>query len=137
MKHLSAIFSLCFFLFLGVQVQAQHNHGSHGKDHKAMDAKKESVGGVTDIFMVYGNCGMCENRIESALADVKGVNSADWDVDTKVLTVKYDDGVITLDEIKKKVTAVGHDTDKFRATDEAYSSLPGCCQFDRPAEQKQ
>jgi periplasmic mercuric ion binding protein len=132
MKYLSQILSLGFFLFLAIQVQAQHDHGSHG--HKAEPAKTETMpaGGVTDIFMVYGNCGMCERRIEGALSKVKGVHSADWDVDTKVLTVKYDDTAISLDDIKKKVAEAGHDTDKFRAKDEVYGNLPGCCQYERP-----
>ncbi len=132
MKYLSAIISLCFFLFLSVQVQAQHDHGNYGHSPKTNKIKKEPVNAFTDIFIIYGNCGMCENRIEGALANVKGVHSADWDVDTKVMTVKYDDTVIALDDIKKKVAIVGHDTDKFRAKDDTYSSLPGCCQYDRP-----
>ncbi|HFA49212.1 MAG TPA: copper chaperone [Bacteroidetes bacterium] len=82
--------------------------------------------------MVYGNCGMCENRIETALAIVEGIHSTDWDVDNKVMTVKYDSDAISLDDIKKKVAAAGHDTDKFRAKDEVYNALPGCCQYDRP-----
>ena len=132
MKHLSAIFSISFFLFLGIEVHAQHDHGSHSHAPKVQETKKEVVSETTDIFMVYGNCGMCENRIESALINVEGIQSADWDVDNKVMTVKYDSDAISLDDIKKKVAAAGHDTDKFRAKDEAYNSLPGCCQYDRP-----
>ena len=132
MKHLSVIFSMCFFLFLGVQVQAQHDHGNHSHAPKAEKPKKKVVSETTDIFMVYGNCGMCENRIETALAIVEGIHSTDWDVDNKVMTVKYDSDAISLDDIKKKVAAAGHDTDKFRAKDEVYNALPGCCQYDRP-----
>ncbi|MCB0517345.1 MAG: cation transporter [Lewinellaceae bacterium] len=136
MKYLSQILSLGFFLFLAIQVQAQHDHGSHNQKAATTKAEATPAGGVTDIFMVSGNCGMCERRIEGALTNVKGVQSADWDVDTKVLTVKYDDTVISLDDIKKKVAEAGHDTDKFRAKDEVYSNLPGCCQYDRPAAEK-
>lgn len=132
MKYLSQILSLGFFLFLAIQVQAQHDHGSHNQKTEPIKAEAMPVGGVTDIFMVYGNCGMCERRIEGALSNVKGVYSGDWDVDTKVMTVKYDDGIISLDDIKKKVAEVGHDTDKFRARDEVYDNLPGCCQYERP-----
>jgi copper chaperone CopZ len=133
MKYLSMIFSLVFILFTDFQVQAQHDHGSHGqKPAMKKDAMMQS-GGMTDIFVVYGNSGMSKKRIEGALAGVKGVHSADWDLDTKVMTVKYDDEAISLDEIKKKIVATGHDTDKFRTTVEAYESLPGCCKYDRPA----
>lgn len=82
--------------------------------------------------MVYGNCGMCERRIERTLTGVEGISAADWNVDTKMLTVAYADGVITLDAIKEKLAAVGHDTDKFRASQEVYDKLPGCCQYERP-----
>lgn len=132
MKYLSQILSLGFFLFLGIQAQAQHDHGSHGHKAEPTMAEATSAGGVTDIFMVYGNCGMCERRIEGALAQVKGVQFANWDVDTKVMTVKYDDTAISLDDIKKKVAEAGHDTDKFRALTEVYDKLPGCCQYERP-----
>ena len=45
---------------------------------------------------------MCEKRIERALTNVEGVHSADWGVDTKVMTIKYDDEAISLDEIKRR-----------------------------------
>ena len=131
MKFLNVIFSLCFLLFLSVHIQAQHNHDH---DTKTKDIKEKGVIGKTDIFMVYGNCGMCESRIEGALSNIKGIHSADWDVDNKVMTVKYDEAVITLDDMKKKVAAVGHDTDKYKAKSEIYVSLPGCCQYNRPKD---
>jgi|GEM_PF-199881 copper chaperone CopZ len=136
MKYSISIISVGFFLLLAFQTQAQHDHGNHSHQAPAKNTEVQPAGGVKDIFMVYGNCGMCERRIEGALANVKGVHSADWDMDTKVLTVQYDDAVISLDDIKKKVAEAGHDTDKFRAKDEVYSNLPGCCQYDRPAAEK-
>ena len=33
----------------------------------------------TEKFKVYGNCGMCEKRIEKAASSVDGVSKADWD----------------------------------------------------------
>ena len=132
MKQLNLIFSLAFLLLVSFQAQAQHDHSSHDHGTKDKKAKTEVVAGVTDIIMVYGNCGMCENRIEGSLANTKGVQSADWDVETKVLTVKYDNEIISKDDIKKTVAKAGHDTDKFRADDEVYNKLPGCCQYERP-----
>jgi periplasmic mercuric ion binding protein len=132
MKYSISIISLGFFLLLAFQTQAQHDHGNHNHQTPAKNKDVQPAGGVKDIFMVYGNCGMCERRIEGALSKVKGVYSADWDVDTKVVTVQYDDATISLDDIKKKVAEAGHDTDKFRAKDEVYGNLPGCCQYERP-----
>lgn len=84
----------------------------------------------TDTIKVYGECGMCKNRIQKALK-VEGITTAVWDTETKLLTVTYDPEQITNDEIQKKVVAVGHDTEKYSATVEAYIRLPGCCKYDR------
>ena len=42
----------------------------------------------TETILVSGNCGMCKSTIEKA-AKTAGVKEASWDVDAKVLTVKY------------------------------------------------
>ena len=94
---------------------------------------KAPKGAVTASFKAYGNCGMCERRIESALTQMPGVVSANWNSETAVLAVKYLGKSVTLQDIKKKVAAVGHDTDEFRAPDEVYDKLHGCCKYERPA----
>lgn len=77
---------------------------------------------------VYGNCGMCKNRIETAL-DTKGIKQALWDAKTKELQVVYVPSKITEKEIHEIVAAVGHDTDKVKANDEVYAELPFCCLY--------
>jgi copper chaperone CopZ len=84
----------------------------------------------TDTIKVYGNCGMCKNRIEKTLK-VEGVTSAIWSPETKLLIVSYDTSKISNDVIQKKIAAVGHDTEKYAADDEVYSKLPGCCLYKR------
>jgi copper chaperone CopZ len=81
-------------------------------------------------FKVYGNCGMCERRIEKALT-VNGVESADWNKDTKIAKVVFSKDKITLKQLHKNVAAVGHDTEEVKASDEVYSKLPNCCKFER------
>ena len=85
-----------------------------------------------ETFKVYGACGMCKRRIEGALKEVEGLHKAEWDIETKMLTVSFDSKLITLDDIHKKVALVGHDTDKFRAEDDVYAKLHGCCKYERP-----
>jgi mercuric ion binding protein len=46
--------------------------------------------------------------------------------------VTYDSSKTTTLKIEEAVSKVGHDTDHTKATDKAYNSLPGCCQYDRP-----
>jgi copper chaperone CopZ len=91
-------------------------------------AKKATT--KTESIKVKGNCGECEARIEKA-AKIKGVSKADWNKDTKILTLVYDPSVVKSEDVQKKIAAVGHDTEKFKADDKAYNSLPGCCQYDR------
>ena len=83
-------------------------------------------------FKVYGECSMCKHRIENALK-VDGIKSASWNVDTKILTVQY---VLTADitgenKIHELIASVGHDTDKYKASNEVYNNLPGCCHYER------
>lgn len=82
---------------------------------------------VADL-KVYGNCGMCKERIETAL-DHKGIKQATWDPKTKNLNVVYVPAKITEQEICDLVSAVGHDTDKSKANDEVYAKLPFCCLY--------
>ena len=84
----------------------------------------------TATVKVWGNCGTCKSRIEKALK-IDGVNKADWNVETKMLTVSYDSNTINLDQMQQAVAGVGHDTEKFRAADSVYAKLPGCCSYDR------
>ncbi|MFN3839715.1 MAG: heavy-metal-associated domain-containing protein [Cyclobacteriaceae bacterium] len=83
---------------------------------------------ITATIKVYGNCGMCKERIETAL-DHKGIKKATWDVATKNLTVVYSPSKITEQRICELVAAVGHDTDKVKAKDEVYAELPFCCLY--------
>ena len=90
---------------------------------------------AAEKFKVYGNCGMCKSRIEKAMNSVEGVNAAEWDVDTKIAVVAYDEAITSLDAIMLAISKAGHDTDYYRADDEVYNDLPGCCQFERPEKE--
>ena len=82
----------------------------------------------TESLKVSGNCGMCKERIETA-AKVEGVTKADWDKSTKMLSLVYNPAVVKSDDIQKKIAAVGHDTEKYKADAKTYNSLPGCCKY--------
>ena len=92
---------------------------------------KPDAGNITEKFKVYGNCGMCKERIEKALV-VKGVKYAFWDNKTEMATVKFNPAVISLNQLHKNVAAVGHDTDLIKADDKVYENLHSCCQYQRP-----
>jgi periplasmic mercuric ion binding protein len=79
-------------------------------------------------FKVSGNCGQCKKRIEKAVK-MGEVTSAKWSSSTKMLTIAYDPGKITLDSLQQRVAAAGHDTERFKAPDSTYASLPACCLY--------
>lgn len=81
---------------------------------------------------VYGTCGMCKDRIEATAKNVLGINTATWDEDTQKLTITFDENLFEEKALHEELTAVGHDTDKIRATDEIYENLHSCCKYDRP-----
>ncbi|WP_132050883.1 TonB-dependent receptor domain-containing protein [Pseudocnuella soli] len=79
-------------------------------------------------FKVSGACGMCKQRIEKSLK-IKGVSKAKWDVPTNMLSVTYNPAEISLDGIHKHIAGIGHDTEKEKATQKVYESLPDCCRY--------
>jgi mercuric ion binding protein len=85
----------------------------------------------TEKFKVYGSCGMCESRIEKAVLDLDGVTTADWDKETKMVEISFDEVKVKLDDIHKAIAKVGHDTEKEKANDEVYNALAGCCKYER------
>ncbi len=79
-------------------------------------------------FKVYGECIQCKQRIEKALK-VKGIESANWNVQTEMLAVIYDPSIINLEKIKSKVLTAGHDLEFQKADDKIYNALPECCHY--------
>lgn len=95
------------------------------------------AGEKTEKFKVKGNCGMCEARIEKAVNSVEGVSKADWNKETKMLEVAFDDAKTSTDKIEKAIAKVGHDTPHHKAKDEVYNKLHGCCKYDRNESKKE
>lgn len=85
--------------------------------------KKETV-------KVWGNCGMCKKTIEAA-AKSSGAVEADWNTETKILSVVYNSDKSSLAKIEQAVAAAGYDTKNFKAPEASYNDLPDCCQYDR------
>ena len=90
--------------------------------------------GKTEKFKVYGNCGMCENRIENAALSVDGVTAADWNKETKMMEVSFDDSNTDIHQVHMAIAAAGHDTDMHKANDEAYNNLLKCCKYERVSQ---
>ena len=66
---------------------------------------------ITESFKVNADCNTpaCKKHLEKSLSD-KGMKTAEWDADTRTLTVTYDPKKIDMAEIRKKVDAVVSET---------------------------
>lgn len=95
------------------------------------------AGEKTEKFKVFGNCGMCEKRIEKAANSVDGVSAADWNKESKMIEVKFDDSKTDVHKIHMAIAKVGHDTEMHKAGDEVYQELPSCCKYDRSGKKKE
>ena len=84
----------------------------------------------TTEIKVYGSCGMCKARIENN-AMVEGVETAKWSQKTQTLTLTYNADNTSLDKVHDKIAGSGHDTEKVKADDDVYKSLPACCHYER------
>jgi len=123
MKTVKFIIATVFAITMGLSSFAQMDMNKH--DHSKMASESKTVS-----IKVWGNCGMCKSRIENT-AKVDGVSKALWDAKTQILTLTYDPSKVKTDDIQKKIAAIGHDTEMFKADDKAYDALPGCCKYDR------
>jgi len=123
MKTFRCIFTVMLAVAFSTTTFAQmHDHS------KMVAAQTVSADSKTATFKVSGNCETCKARIEKA-ARVDGVSKADWNVKTKMLTLVYKPSKVQVDNIQKRIAAVGHDTPKYKASDKVYNALPGCCKY--------
>jgi periplasmic mercuric ion binding protein len=117
MKTTKLVFAVILLCAFGLNTSAQTTV-------KPSDQKK------TETFKVWGKCDMCKTRIEKTVK-AEGVATADWNTKTEMLTVVFDPAKTNVDALEKKLAAVGHDTEKYKASDEVYAKLPGCCHYER------
>ena len=99
-----------------------------GLSAQAQDKKNKNA---KYTFEVNGNCDLCKKRIEKAAYSVSGVKMAVWNIETRQLNVMLNEEKTSINEVKKAIAKVGHDTDDVKATDADYSNLHHCCLYER------
>jgi copper chaperone CopZ len=104
------------------------DHSKMDMSKTKTDAKMDMTATKTETLKVSGNCDLCKARIEKA-AKLDGVSKAEWDAKSKILSVTYDPAKTNIDQVSRKVAAAGHDNEKVKADEKAYSALPGCCKY--------
>ena len=87
----------------------------------------------TETVKIYGSCGMCKTKIETA-GNLKKIAKVEWNQDTNMAVLTYDPSMTSQDEILKRIALIGYDSDKFLAPDATYDALHGCCQYERVAK---
>jgi len=81
-------------------------------------------------FFVRGNCEMCKERIDKTVLGIKGVEKANWDVESKTIKVSYDSTVVSSLDIEKAIAGTGHATKNIPMDSTAHDKLPECCKVD-------
>lgn len=114
MKVNNSIFGaiLLMIFFVGINSNAQSN------ELKTAEIKTSAV------------CEMCKERIEEKVLKLDGVSKANLDVETKLLTVEYDESKISLKEIRIAISKTGYDADDVKRDPKVYKKLPKCCRID-------
>jgi outer membrane receptor for ferrienterochelin and colicins len=82
----------------------------------------------TVLIKVFGNCELCKERIEQA-AKGKGVKTAVWNIDSKMLMLIYNSSLTSRDKVLQRIADAGHDSELKKAKDVVYNGLPGCCLY--------
>ncbi|MVN78061.1 MerP protein [Hymenobacter sp. HMF4947] len=115
--------SFFFFALLGTSFAAQAQTTPAPTSLAATKAK----GTELVQFKTSAVCDMCKARIEKSLAYEKGVQAANLDVPSKVLTVTYRPDKTTPTALRTAVLKTGYDADDLTADAKAYDRLPDCC----------
>lgn len=72
-------------------------------------------------------CEMCKETIEQDLTFEKGVKSVDLDLDTKIVTVVFNDRKTNPETIRLRISKIGYHADDVKRDSTSYKKLPFCC----------
>lgn len=87
---------------------------------------------ITKTITVKGECDKCKDKIETAL-DIPGISFAEWNKETRILTVRYNDNKVSENDIHTTISNLGYATGKMAANKESQQKLADCC---KPKEVK-
>lgn len=96
---------------------------------KATQTTTANVNAEGEAIKVSGACNMCKKRIETAVYGLTGIKTATWSAASQSLVVSYDAKKTSNEAIQKRIAAIGHDTEMFKAEEKAYNGLPQCCHY--------
>lgn len=76
---------------------------NHDKNNKTMK--------TVELKVINVVCGKCSSKLEKMLMSTEGVESATIDISSKILTMEYYPGIVTLDEVKSRFVEMGYDVE--------------------------
>lgn len=126
MKQLLVVCMLILAVTFSAQAQQDKSPKSKGKEAAA----KKKGPWETVTIKTSAKCEMCKTALEKSMGFAKGVKSSSLDVNSKVLTVRYNSKKTSPEAIRKAVSETGYDADQVQADKAAYDRLPDCCKKD-------
>ncbi|MBV6643927.1 MAG: cation transporter [Cyclobacteriaceae bacterium] len=90
----------------------------------AMAQKKEAQQVAIQTSAI---CEMCKEKIEYELTFAKGIKFVELDLDSKIVTVEFNQKKTSAHDIRKRITQIGYHADSLRRDPEGYEKLPFCC----------
>lgn len=96
-------------------------------ENKSTDKKDNIQHTMVKIPTVQ--CDICKGNIEKALKKVKGINSANVDIDAKLVNINFDKSITDINKIEKAITSAGYDANNKKANPDAYAKLDVCCKL--------
>lgn len=90
-------------------------------------AQAQNTGKAYVEIQTSAVCGSCKAIIEKAVTEIEGVKLADLDLETSILSVKYDAEKTNPEAIRLAITASGYSADTLPPVKEAYDKLDPCC----------
>lgn len=78
-------------------------------------------------IITSAQCSMCKNKVEKRLRKIKGIESVELNMDSKILHIIFDEKSIDLSKIEKLINQIGYDANDKPAIPSAYKRLPACC----------
>ena len=88
---------------------------------------------TTSRIEVKANCEICKEKIEKTL-DIPGISHADWNIETKILTVRYNEKKVSISDIHSMISNIGYATNKVNANIDSQAQLMKCCQPKEPVK---
>jgi copper chaperone CopZ len=79
------------------------------------------------VIQTNAICGMCKTNIETSLNGMEGVKTAELDLVTMKVKIKFDDKVVDADMLRQAIANTGYNADDVPARPKAQEALAACC----------